>query len=97
MPRLLAGFTDDAVWITGQSVARGMDELAALFEATMSQLLPTLSIQNLLADGDRVACQLMESLTHQSEQLTFFIAAFYRLRDGKIASAKVYREGSAVL
>jgi hypothetical protein len=25
----------------------------------------------------------------------FFIAGFYQLRDGRIASAKIYREGSA--
>jgi hypothetical protein len=29
--------------------------------------------------------------------LRYSIAGFYRLRDGRIASAKIYREGSAEL
>jgi hypothetical protein len=92
---LMDGFTGDALWITGTSVARGRDELTELFAGAMEGLLPTLTIQDLLAEGDRAACQMVERLTVAGEERTFPIAAFYQLRDGRIASAKVYREGSA--
>ncbi|WP_328607162.1 nuclear transport factor 2 family protein [Amycolatopsis sp. NBC_00345] len=94
---LLAGFTEDAVWVTGTTVVRGIDELTDLFADAMTQLLPTLTIQDVLTDGDRVAAQLTETLTHDGQERTFAIAGFYRLRDGRITSAKIYREGSAEL
>ncbi|QRP44576.1 nuclear transport factor 2 family protein [Amycolatopsis sp. FDAARGOS 1241] len=94
---LLAGFTDDAGWITGTTVARGRAGLRELFESAVTRLLPTLTIDTVVADGDVVAAELTERLTHEGEDRTFAIAAFYRLRDGRIASAKIYREGSAEL
>lgn len=94
---LMAGFTPDASWVTGTSVARGHEELTELFSGAMAGLLPTLSIQNLVCDGDRAACQLTETLTFEGEERTYSIAGFYRLREGRIASAKIYREGSAEL
>jgi hypothetical protein len=92
---LMAGFTDDASWVTGTSTARGRGELAELFGAAMAGLLPTLVILDLLAEGDRVACQMTETLTASGQEQTFFIAGFYELRGGQIAAAKIYREGSA--
>src|SRR5213080_1824407 len=94
---LLAGFAEDAAWITGSTSVRGRDELAALFGDAMTGLLPSLHIQNLLVDDGQVACQLTETLTHDAVEKTFSIAGFYRLRDGLITSAKIYREGSAEL
>ncbi|GAA3163116.1 hypothetical protein GCM10010466_62570 [Planomonospora alba] len=73
----------------------GRGELTELFAAAMTGLLPTLTIQNLLAEDDRAACQMTETLTVDGQERTFFIAGFYRLRGGRIASAKIYREGSA--
>jgi hypothetical protein len=92
---LMAGFTDDAVWITGASTATGRTELAGLFTDAMSGLLPTLTVETLLTGGDKAACQMTETLTADGEERNFSIAAFYVLRGGRIASAKVYREGSA--
>jgi uncharacterized protein len=48
-----------------------------------------------LVNPDRAACQLIERLTVRSEERVCFIAGFYEFRDGRIASAKIYREGSA--
>ncbi|MFE2538601.1 nuclear transport factor 2 family protein [Actinacidiphila glaucinigra] len=92
---LLAGFTDDAVWITGTTTVRGRAALTGLFDEAMRGLLPTLEVSDLLAEGDRAAGQMTETLTYRGERRTCPIAAFYELRDGRIASAKVYREGSA--
>jgi uncharacterized protein len=93
---LMAGFTDDAVWITGTTAVRGRADLTAFFSAAISELAPALTVQDLFADGDRAACQMNETLTVRGEARTVSIAAFYQLRDGRIASAKVYREGSAI-
>jgi uncharacterized protein len=92
---LMRGFTDDAVWITGSSVARGRAELTELFASAMAGLLPTLTVRDLLVAPDRAACQLVETLTVRGEEQACFIAGFYEFRDGRIASAKIYREGSA--
>ena len=92
---LMSGFTDDASWITGSSVARGRAELTELFTGAMTGLRPTLTIQNLLVTSDRAACQLVETLTVRGEEQVCSIAGFYELRGGRIASAKIYREGSA--
>ena len=92
---LLAGFTDDAVWVTGTTVVNGRAELTEFFARAMEGLLPSLVIENLLTAGDRAACQLTETLTTSDGERTFSIAGFYELRDARIASAKIYREGNA--
>lgn len=92
---LLAGFTEDAVWITGSTTVRGRAALTELFDEAMRGLLPTLEVRDVIAEGARAACQMTETLTYGGETRSYPIAAFYVLRDGRIASAKVYREGSA--
>lgn len=92
---LLAGFTDDAVLITGTTTVRGRTDLTALFDEAMRGLLPTLEVGDLLAERDRAACRMTETLTYRGERRTCPIAAFYELRHGRVAWAKVYREGSA--
>ncbi|MFJ5926127.1 nuclear transport factor 2 family protein [Kitasatospora sp. NPDC092948] len=92
---LMDGFTEDAVWITGTTVVRGRTALTELFADAMAGLLPRLTVQNLLADADRAACQLVETMTVAGEERTCSVAGFYRLRDGRITAAKIYREGSA--
>lgn len=92
---LMSGFTDDACWITGSAVARGRAELTELFTSAMIGLLPALTVQDLLVTVNRAACQLIERLNVRGEEQVCFIAGFYEFRDGRIASAKIYREGSA--
>lgn len=94
---LMAGFTDDAVWVTGVSRITGRPALTEFFAAAMTGLLPTLTIVDIIAGADRAACELVETLNSGGERHTFHIAGFYRLRDGRIAAAKIYREGSAQL
>ncbi|MEV4312152.1 nuclear transport factor 2 family protein [Actinocrispum sp. NPDC049592] len=90
---LMAGFTEDARWVTGETVILGYQGLTDFFGGAITSLKPQLTIMDLLADGDRVACQLREAVSGQ----VFFIAGFYRVRHGRIAAAKIYREGSADL
>jgi hypothetical protein len=92
---LMAGFADDAVWVTGQTTARGRAELAGLFAGAMKGLLPTLTIQNLIAGEGQAAAQLVEVFTFEGAEHTDHIAGFYVIKQGRIAAAKIYREGSA--
>lgn len=92
---LMAGFTDDAVWITGKTTVRGRAGLTELFATAMDGLLPTLTIQNLIVGHGQAAAQLVEVFTFEGVEHTDNIAGFYAIRDGRIASAKIYREGSA--
>ncbi|WP_327296557.1 MULTISPECIES: nuclear transport factor 2 family protein [unclassified Streptomyces] len=94
---LLAGFTEDALWVTGTTTVRGRAALAEFFRDAMEGLLPTLTVQNLVTEGSEAACRMTETLTFQGDEQTFSIAAFYLLHDRRIASAKIYREGSPEL
>ncbi len=92
---LMAGFTDDAVWITGTTTVRGRAELVGLFAGAMKGLLPALTIQNLITSEGQAAAQLTEVYTAGGTERTDHIAGFYLIKEGRIASAKIYREGSA--
>ncbi|MEV8566982.1 nuclear transport factor 2 family protein [Streptomyces sp. NPDC051322] len=92
---LMAGFTDDAVWVTGTTTTQGRAELTELFARALEGLLPTLTIQNLIVGDDRAACQMVETFTVDGAERTDHIAGFYAVANGRIASAKIYREGSA--
>lgn len=94
---LMAGFTEDAVWVTGTTTITGRAALREFFAAAMAGLLPVLSVRDLVAGPYLVACELVETLTSGGRERTFHIAGFYRLRGGRIATAKIYREGSADL
>ncbi|WP_246631386.1 nuclear transport factor 2 family protein [Pseudonocardia nigra] len=93
---LLDGFTADARWVTGTSSFRGRAELADLFRGAFP-VSPTLRPLSVLAAGDRVAAELREYLVHDGVPAEFAIAGFYRIESGRIAAAKIYREGSADL
>ena len=95
LPALLDGFTPEAVWVTGRSSARGRVELAELFGRAMADLRPTLTLRALVATDGLVACELTEMLTSGGRQQTYPIACFYEIAAGRIASARIYREGSA--
>lgn len=92
---VMAGFADDAVWITGKTTVRGRVELAGLFAGAMDGLQPTLTIQDLIVGNGRAAAQLVEVFTLEGVTHTDHIAGFYVIEDGYIVSAKIYREGSA--
>jgi hypothetical protein len=83
------------VWITGKTTVRGRAGLTELFASAMDGLLPTLTIQNLIVGEGQAAAQLIEVFTYDGVEHTDNIAGFYAVRDGRIASAKIYREGSA--
>ena len=94
-PRLLAGFADDVVWITGQDVIRGTAQLEELFDDWLWTLGPSLTIDTVVSDGHHVAAQLTEELTVDGVRQRMSIAAFFVVEAGRITRAKIYREGNA--
>ncbi|SDX78602.1 Predicted kinase [Modestobacter sp. DSM 44400] len=92
---LMAGFTPDATWRTGRSDAAGTDELRALFAGALAGLSPRLTLRTLTARGDTVAAELTETLMVDGETRHVPISGWYQVRNGRIAQAHIYREGSA--
>lgn len=92
---LLSGFAATAIWATGRETFRTTEELATLFDPSLWELKPSLSIRSLIVDGCNVAAELQEELTVDGVPRTFDIAVFFTVQDGLIEWAKVYREGSA--
>jgi hypothetical protein len=88
-------FSDDATWVTGTDSVRGIAALEKFFAAAFDELSPQLRVQSILADGDRVACELREDYAADGVERTDHIAGFYRVSDGRVTAAKIYREGSA--
>lgn len=92
---LMAGFTDDAVFATGEHLVVGARGLRAMFTDALSSLAPVLEAQSTVVQNGVVACELVERLTIEGAEFAFPIAAFYTVRRGQIARVKVYREGTA--
>jgi hypothetical protein len=93
--RLLAGFSADAVWATGQDVFEGRAALAELFEPGLWAHDPSLTVLSLIANDAGAAAELREELTVDGERRSFNIAVIFEVDRGLIRKAKVYREGSA--
>ena len=92
---LMACFSDDASWATGADRFHGHAALRTLFAGAFEALSPRLSLQNLLVQGDHVACELRENYSVEGVDRTDHIAGFFRVEAGRITAAKIYREGSA--
>jgi uncharacterized protein len=92
---LLDCFHGDATWVTGTTRVAGRDGLEQLFGDAFAALAPRLTVHRLLAVDDVVACELEEEYVVGDETRVDHIAGFYRVADGRIVAAKIYREGSA--
>jgi hypothetical protein len=92
---LMAGFADDAVFATGEHLVVGHRGIAAMFRDALTNLAPSLDVRVAVAQGDVVACEMVEHLTVEGTGFEFALAAFYTVRRGQIVRVKVYREGTA--
>jgi len=94
---LLDGFTEDAEWMTGKYTCRGHAELGELFEGAFAAIAPRLEVRRVIPGDGVVAAELVEHMIVDGHRMSAAIAGFYLVRDGRIARAKIYREGSADL
>lgn len=91
---LLADFTADATWVTGTyTVPPG--QLRQFFRDAMQQLIPRLTVHRSIDGGDAVAVEMTESWKVGDRPDSTALVAVFSVRAGKIAAAKIYREGSA--
>jgi SnoaL-like domain len=93
--RLLAGLTEDAVWVTGQDVVRDHDGLRELFDDWLWSLNPELTVRTLVTQAGCAAAELREDLGVDEQRQSMNIAVFFETDAGRIRSVKVYREGRA--
>jgi len=92
---VLDGFAEDAVFATGDELLIGRRGIGELFrQAFGPDIQATMELRSAVVQGDTAACELSERISYQGESLEFAIAAFYTVRDGRLARVKVYREGS---
>jgi len=91
LDRMLATLSPTAHFVSGSAVVDPA-EFPEFFGWAIREISPNMRIDNLLVDGDRVACEFVESITRNGERLRLRRAAFYRVADGLITSAKVYDE-----
>ena len=92
---LMACFGEDPTWVTGTDRFHGTADLRELFAGAFAELSPRLHVQSLLAQENLVACELREDYSVAGVERSEHIAGFYRVENGVIAAAKIYREGSA--
>lgn len=91
LDRMLATLAPAAHFVSGSTVVDPA-EFPEFFGWAIREMSPTMRIDNLLVDGDRVACQFVESITLDGGRQHLQRAAFYRVAAGLIISAKVYDE-----
>ncbi|GAA2101977.1 MULTISPECIES: nuclear transport factor 2 family protein [Brevibacterium] len=91
---LLADFTEDARWVTGDyAVPAG--GLRDFFGQAMSAVLPTLTVVRVIDGGESVVAEMTEEWTYEGVVKSAALLAVFDLEEGRIARAKIYREGSA--
>ena len=90
---LLEGFSEDAVFATGEHLVVGRRGLRAMFGDALATLEPKMELRAAVEQGDVVACELTERLAVDGAEFTFALAAFFTVRGGQIVRVKVYREG----
>jgi limonene-1,2-epoxide hydrolase len=92
---LIQGFSEAAVWATGTYRVAGRDALQDFFASAIRGLRPRLEILTIIAEGERVACELREVYTADGQEREAWIAGIYVVGPDGISRAKIYREGSA--
>jgi uncharacterized protein len=92
---LVAGFSDDAVFASGEHLVVGRRGIRAMFADALRELDATLELRSAVVQGETAACELTERLGLEGRVFEFHIAAFYTVRGGVIARAKIYREGTS--
>jgi hypothetical protein len=92
---LVAGFSEDAVFATGEHLVVGRRGITAMFADALRELDATLELRTAVVQGETVACEMTERLSFRGTTHEFHLAAFYTVREGVIARAKIYREGTA--
>lgn len=98
---LLADFTDDATWVTGDYIVPP-GGLREFFTGAFDALVPHLTLRRVIDGGDAVAAEMTEQWTHDGTTRTAALIAVFELAPGvfisdpgTIRSAKIYREGTA--
>lgn len=91
---ILADFTPDATWATGDYRVRE-GRLHEFFTTAMESVTPQLKIHRVIDGGDVVAAEMGEVWSYEGADKNAALVAVFDLVGGKISKAKIYREGSA--
>lgn len=93
---LAASFTEDAVFAAGGEVVIGRRAIAGVFaDALAAPVEAVLELRRAVVDGSEIACELVERLGADEDAPELAVAAFYSVRNGRLARARVYRDHGA--
>lgn len=95
--RLLGGLAEDVEWVTGTDRFRGRAELATVFDDWLWAQNPRLEVVRMAVDGSSAAAEGVERMVVEGRPLSVPLSVFFEVRDGRLSSVRVYREGTADL
>lgn len=93
---VMAGFDPDAVFTMAEQLVIGARAIRQAFaDSFAADARARLEVQRAVADGDTVACELIEHIQAQGMAHTLEVAAFYTVRGGRLVRVRIYRDLSS--
>lgn len=90
---VMAGFDSEAVFSASDHLAVGARAISQLFADSFAMPASArLHLQQAVTQGDTVACELNEQITTEGVEHSIDVAAFYTVRDGRLARVRIYRD-----
>lgn len=90
---VMAGFDDEAVFSTAEHLVVGAHAISRLFaDSFAAPATAHLELKRVVVDGDTAGCELTELIATEGVEHTLEVAAFYTVRNGRIARVRIYRD-----
>lgn len=90
---VMTGFDDEAVFATADQLVVGARAIRRLFADSFGMpVTARLELQRAVVSGDTVACELSERIEGEGLAHEIDVAAFYTVRQGRLARVRIYRD-----
>jgi hypothetical protein len=90
---VMAGFDDEALFSTAEHLVVGAHAISRLFADSFAAAASArLELQRIVVEGDTAGCELTELIVAEGVEHTLEVAAFYTVRNGRIARVRIYRD-----
>lgn len=92
----MVGFDPEAVFATAEQLVVGARAIRELFaDSFAAPVSAQIDVLGAVVAGDTVACELTERLSGDGFAHDIDVAAFYTVRDGRLARVRIYRDLAA--
>lgn len=90
---VMTRFDPEAVFATADQLVVGARAIRQLFADSFAAPVDAhIELLAAVVDGDIVACELAERISGEGFSHDIAVAAFYTVRDGRIARVRIYRD-----